>query len=109
MPMKSPESGLPSNFRGFIGHCTRPLGQTASAIRLRSDAQVGAYRLVAFGELLLDDFFILQAGYDNDVVALLPVHRRRNTVTIGQLQGVDDPQNFIEISARARRVSQNHA
>src|SRR5690606_28412456 len=38
------------------------------AVWLRGDAQVRAHGLVALGELLLDDFFVLKAGHDDDVI-----------------------------------------
>src|SRR5579859_4220013 len=69
-----------------------------SAIRLRRNAQVRLHRLVAFREFLLDDFRVLNRGHNHHVVAILPVHWRCNAVAVGQLQGVDDAQDLVEVA-----------
>src|SRR5579859_1002836 len=71
-------------------------GTARSAIRLRRYAQVRLHRLVAFREFLLDHLRVLNGGHNHDVVAILPVHRRRHAVAVGQLQGVDDAQDLVE-------------
>src|ERR1700677_4848730 len=63
--------------------------------RIGRDAQVRLHCLVALGELLLDNFRILQRRYDDNVLALLPVGRRRHLVLVGQLQRVDRAQDFL--------------
>ena len=80
-----------------------------SEIRLRRGAQIGTDFRVALGEFFLQDGRILDRRRDDDVIALLPVHRRGDAVVVGQLQGIQGAQDFVKIAARAGRIRQDQA
>src|SRR5690554_551538 len=116
--MQRPAGGGACKLHPYARYTTtvRPSGRyavtplrSASEIGLGRNAQIGAYSLVALGELLLDDFFVLQAGDDDDVVAMFPVHRCGNAVVVGELQRIDHPKNLVEVAPRAGRVREDHA
>ena len=50
-----------------------------------------------------------QGGDDDDVVAVLPVHRRGHLVAVGQLERVDDAEDLVEVATGARRVGDGQA
>src|SRR5690606_23031497 len=63
----APDTSLRASIAGWHA---RPQA-ISLAVRLRRNTQIGAHRLVTLGELLLDKVFVLQAGNDDDIVALL--------------------------------------
>src|SRR5215475_227574 len=71
---------------------------------LRNDAQIRLQGLPTAREFLLGRF-VGNRRDDDDVVALLPVDRGRHAVLGRQLNRVHDAQDFVEVTARARRVS----
>src|SRR5262252_7899727 len=75
-----------------------------SLARLRNDAQIRLQGLPAAGEFLLGSF-VGDRRDDDAVFALLPVDRRRHAVFGRQLDRVHDAQDFVEVAARGRRVS----
>src|ERR1019366_8067257 len=78
-------------------------GRRGLLVRLGRDPQVGLDGLPALRELGLG--VLVGDGRDDDhVLALLPVARRRDAVLRGPLQGIDDPEDLVEVPARARRV-----
>ena len=87
--------------------CALPL--MASAIGLRRHAQVRPQRLVALRKFLLDELGILQRRHDDDVLAVLPVARRRDPVVLGELQRIDHPQHLVEVAARRRGIGDDQA
>src|SRR5438477_567546 len=68
-----------------------PPGPPPWLLRLRRDPEIRAGRLPALRELLLRVLVVHRAG-DDDVLALLPVGRRRHLVLGGELDRVDDPK-----------------
>src|SRR5262249_29990130 len=77
-----------------------------SALRLRHDADIGLRRLPALRPDLLG-VVVAHRARDDDVVALLPVHRRRDLVLGGQLQRVDDAQHLVEVAPGGHRIDQD--
>src|SRR5690349_2255906 len=69
---------------------------------LGDDADVGLRRLPLAEELL--GLVVRDRTRDDDVLALLPVRRRGHLVLGRELQGVDHPQDLVEVAARAHRV-----
>src|SRR5262249_39766661 len=67
-----------------------------STLRLRHDADVMPRRLPALRVLLLG-FLVADRAGDDDVLTMLPIHRRRHLVLGGELQGVDHPQDLVEV------------
>src|SRR3546814_13128930 len=71
-----------------------PALSRASASRLLHHAQVGLLLFPAAREHLLG-LLVVDRRHDDDVLALLPVHRRRHLVLGGELQRVDDAQHLV--------------
>src|SRR5216684_800580 len=63
-------------------------------LRLRHDSKVGPRRLPALRILLLGILIAHRAG-DDHILAIFPVHRRRDLVLGGELERVDDAQHLI--------------
>src|SRR5215204_6589939 len=76
------------------------------APRLRHDPQVWPRRLPTLGVNALRLIIRDRAG-DDHVLAVLPVHGRRNPVLGGELQGVDHPDDLVEVAARRHRINQD--
>src|SRR5262249_58149909 len=70
------------------------------------DADVGPRRFPALRVLLLG-FLVADRAGDDDVLAMLPIHRRRYLVLGGELQRIDHPQHLVEVAARGHRVDQD--
>src|SRR5450756_319353 len=89
---------------------TRPPPQEPTTLRvsgrLRDDPDVGL-RLGPVAEDLLS-LLVGDRARDHDVLALPPVHRRRNLVLGGELKGVDHPQDLVEITTGRHRVEHDH-
>ena len=68
--------------------------------RLCSGADIRLDRLVAGKELIR--FFIGDSAADDNVVALFPVRRGGDLVLRGELDGVEDANDFIEITEIGR-------
>ena len=67
-------------------------------VGLGRDPQVGLERLPALRELRLG-VLVGDGGDDDDVLAVLPVHRRGDPVVGGELERVDDAQDLVEVAA----------
>src|SRR5580704_13505935 len=78
----------------------------SALLRRRHDPDIGFRRLPALRIELLGLVVGHRAGED-DVLALLPVRRRRHAVLGGELQRVDDAQHFVEIAPRGHRINQD--
>src|SRR5690349_2207210 len=85
-----------------------PRGYLAASERLRDDANVGPWRLPALRVLLLG-FLVADRAGDDDVFARIPIHRRRHLVPGGELQGIDDTQQLVEIAAGRHRIDQDES
>src|SRR5580704_12626043 len=72
--------------------------------RLRHDPYIRLRRLPATRVLLLR-LFIRNIAADDDVFARLPVRRRRDFVFGRELNRIDDPENFVEVPARAHGIT----
>ena len=83
--------------------------QRGLSVRLRRQTQVRRDGLIAFGEAFLDFVFVLDRRHDDHVIPVLPIGRRCDFVVIGQLQRVDDPQDFMEITPGAGWVGDGQA
>jgi Ca2+:H+ antiporter len=70
---------------------------------LRSQAQVGLQRFPALRELPLG-LLVAHRRHDDDVLTLLPVHRRRHPVGVGELERVDHTQDLVEVAPGRLRV-----
>ena len=66
-------------------------------LRLRHDPQVRPRCLPALGYFVLRLIVGYRSG-DDDVFALLPLRGRRDLVFRGQLERVDDAQDFVEVA-----------
>ena len=98
--------GRSARFDVRPGGAARPHPMRRLTLRLRDEAQIGLHLLETLRIFLLR-VFVGDRGRDDDVVALLPVHRRRDIVACGELQRVDHPQHLVEIAARAHRVGED--
>src|SRR5262249_38125969 len=72
-------------------------GRFLLRFRLRDDAQPRPGRLPLAEELLR--LVVRDRTRDDHVLALLPVHRRRDLVLRRQLERVDHPQHLVEVAA----------
>ena len=77
-----------------------------SPIGLGRQPQIGTNSSITFRKAMGNLFRVLQAGDDHHLLSLLPVGGRRHLMTVSQLQGVDQTQNFVEIATRAGWVGQ---
>src|SRR5438132_8475197 len=68
-------------------------------LRLGDRAQVGLHRLEA-GRIGLLRLVIGDGRDDDDVLTLLPVHRRGDLVLAGELARVEEPEHLVEVAAR---------
>ena len=99
-PLRAPQAARPVRAR-------KPLPPRAvELLRLLDHAQVGLDRLVALRVLLLRVLVGDRAG-DDHVLALLPVHRRRDLVLGGELHRIEDAQDLVEVAARRHRVGEH--
>src|SRR5580693_5664886 len=92
----------------FLGPTSSRSGLTAAnprSLRLRDDSNIRLGRLPASGILLLR-FFVRNIAADDDVVARLPVHWRRNFVLGRELNGIDDAQDLVEVAAGAHGIAE---
>ena len=79
---------------------------TVFLFRLRDDSQVWLRRLPASRILLLR--FLVRNGWQNDdIAALLPVHRGRDFVFGGELHRIENPQYLVEITAGAHGIDKH--
>src|SRR5690606_12084896 len=85
------------------------LVSTGPAVRLGRQSQVGAYGLVAGREALADFVLVLERRHNHYIVTVLPVGRGGNLVVVGQLQGVDHPQDLVEVAPGTGRVGDDQA
>ena len=86
---------------------TAPLGLIAlrgAGVWLRREAQVGLLRDEP--RKALPGVLVRHGRDDDDVLALLPVGRRRHRVLRGELQRVDHAEQFREIASRAGWVGE---
>ena len=91
----------------FMAPGARPTSSSSSKrSKMLDDAQVGLGRFQPAGIQLLRVFVGDRAG-DDHVVALLPVHRRRDLVLGGELHRVEHAQDLVEVAARGHRVGQH--
>src|SRR5262249_19519401 len=95
------EKGSKTNFLAAYSQSRLPVLQ----VGLGSRPQVGFYLLVPLREQFIR-VLIGHSGHNDAVLALLPVGGRSDLVVGGQLQGVNHPQNLLEVSSGARRVGQ---
>src|SRR5438067_12121972 len=80
-----------------------PVALAALLVRLRHDAQVRLGCLPAIGVFLLR-IFVGHRGYDDHILARLPVYRRVDLVSGGELHRIEHAQHFVEGAARAHRA-----
>src|SRR4051812_21197857 len=73
----------------------------ALLIWLGSQAQVRLDLLPALRKLLLQNLRILQRRHDDAVAAVPPINRRGHRVPVGELEGIDDPQDLVEVASGA--------
>ena len=73
-----------------------------------SRAQIGAMLGPTLREQIFR-FLIFDRRRNDDLIALLPIGGRRNALRIGELQCVDDAQNFVEIPAATHRIGHRQA
>src|SRR5262252_4053932 len=85
--------------------CWRSL-QYWSSLRLFDVPQIWLERPEAFRKLLLR-VVVRDGSHDDDLFAILPVHRSRNRMFCRELKGIDHAHYFIEIAARGHGIS-NH-
>src|SRR5476649_1124381 len=107
--MQSPKSRLQSNYSRGISKQRNPYLLMRLFIWLGCDAQVRSCRGKTLGILLLQHVRILHGQRNDDVVAVFPVAWRGHGVAVGQLQGVDYAQHFVEVAAGAHRIGQAQA
>src|SRR5437868_481781 len=91
-------AGCPAPYERF--------GPTCRLTRLRHDPNIRLRRLPTLREQLLGVVVGHRAG-DDDVIAALPVHRRRHLVLGAELQRVDDAQHLVEVAADRHRIDQD--
>ena len=77
-----------------------------SALWLGNDPQVRLGGLPAVGNFSFASSSET-AGTMMHVVALLPVHRRRDLVFRGELHRIDDAQDLVEVPAGAHRIDED--
>src|SRR5581483_4250084 len=79
---------------------------STALLRLRNNAQVRLGRLPAAGIFLLR-LFVAYRSEDDDIIALLPVHGRRDFVLGGELHGINHAQHLIEVAAGAHGITEH--
>ena len=82
---------------------------SALAIRLRCQAQVRLHGTIPLRKALLDLVLILERRHDHHLITVLPVGRRGDFVVVRQLQRINDPQDFMEVTPGARRIGNGQA
>src|SRR5262245_35880428 len=93
--------------RHQIGAERRARGCSKSLLlRLSDEPQVGLHGFEAGGVRLLR-LVVGDGGDDDDVLPLLPVHRRRHLVLRRELAGVEEPKHLVEVTAGRHRVRQH--
>src|SRR5262245_30233652 len=75
-------------------------------LRLSDETQVRLHRLEAGGVRLLG-LVVGDGGDDDDVLPLLPVHRRRHLVLRRELARIEESQHLVEVAAGRHRVRQH--
>src|SRR5215475_2251409 len=73
-------------------------------LRHYADVRLGSRPAVRVG---LPGFVVRDRTRDDDVLALLPIHRSRHLVLRRELQRVDDAQDLVEVAAGSHRVDEN--
>src|SRR5438067_2295939 len=73
---------------------------------LRHEPEVRLDGFPAAREFLFRSF-VAERRHDDHVVAVFPIHRRRDTVVRRQLQRINDAQDLIKVATGARRI-RNH-
>src|SRR5262249_36759000 len=73
--------------------------------RLLGDADIGLGRAPAGWEKRLC-VVVADRARNDDVLALLPVYRRRDLVLGGELQRIDHAQDLVEVAARGHGISE---
>src|SRR5262245_46252058 len=88
----------PSSHDGSVAQ-----NELSSLAGLGQRAQVRLDGGPALGEQLLG-LVVGDGRADDDVLAVLPVRRRGDLVLGGELQGVDDAKDLVEVAAGRRRI-----
>lgn len=92
--------GQDQTFRVCPAHLTHLLGKVAFALHL--DRSVPKVRLELFDVVLAKLLLGISSrngGWDDHVVSSLPINGSGNTLLVGSLQGVDNPEDFGTVTA----------
>src|SRR5580693_4961522 len=75
-------------------------------LRLGDDPKVRLGCLPAI-RVFLFGFFVRHGRHDDHILAMLPVHRSCDVVGRRELYRIEDPQNFVKVTACAHRVNEH--
>src|SRR5262249_24873261 len=99
-------SAMANNEFGPSGQSTSTPDAATLSARLWHDPQIRLWRLPAL-RILPPGILVADRTGDDHILALLPVHRRRDSVLCGQLHGIDHPQHLVEVSTGVHGIDEN--